>query len=139
MKKIFAMPLLILCAGISFSAMAQTPQQIAEKFLTGLKDGKVSASYDELFAGSNILTAQPEAVKKLKQQTESGLPLYGKVLGFEVVHNEQLSKSLARLVYVLKLERHPTIWQFHFYKPQDKWVLINVRFNDKYDMLGALK
>ena len=75
----------------------------------------------------------------LKQQTESGLPLYGKVLGYEVVYNEQLSNSLARLVYILKLERHPTIWEFYFYKPGDQWILINVKFNDKLDMLGAMK
>jgi len=140
MKKTIVVCCLLFGAGFSFSAAAaQTPQQIVEKFLSGIQKGKISESYDELFKGSNILTAKPQAVTTLKHQTKTGLPLYGKVLGFEKIHNEQLSKSLARLVYVLKVERHPTIWQFYFYKPYDQWVLINVKFNDQYDLLGALK
>ncbi len=140
MKKMFlTIALLFLPLASLSAAAAETPKQKVEKFLAGLQQGKVSESYDELFVGSNISKAKPQAVTTLKHQTKSGLPLYGKVLGYEVVHNEQLSNSLARLVYILKLERHPTIWEFYFYKPGDQWVLINVKFNDKLDLLGAIK
>lgn len=139
MKRFLISICLLLGPVLTHSAAAQTPQQMVERFLTGIQQGKISESYDQLFVGSTILASKPQAVSTLKHQTKTGLPLYGKILGYEKVHNEQFSNSLARLVYILKLERHPTIWQFYFYKPGSQWVLINVKFNDQLDLLNAVK
>lgn len=139
MKKFIVSLSLVLLPLFTFPALAKTPKLIVENFLTDIQKGKISEAYDKLFVGSNIATAKPQAVTTLKHQTKTGLPLYGKILGFEMVHHEQLSASLTRLVYVLKLERLPTIWQFYFYKPANNWILINVKFNDKLDLLGAVK
>lgn len=71
----------------------------------------------------------------MKTQTKSGLPLYGAILGCDFVREEAFGKSVTRLVYILKSEKAPTVWQFYFYKPADKWFLGNVVFNDQFDAL----
>jgi hypothetical protein len=37
-----------------------------------------------------------------------------------------------RLVYILRSEKHATVWEFHFYKPQASWFLANLNFNDQF-------
>jgi hypothetical protein len=82
---------------------------------------------------------KPQAVDLLKAQTASGLPMYGKVLGFEKIIEEKFGISIVRLVYVLKSEKAPTIWEFYFYKPQTNWFLGNVMFNDQFQSLDSKK
>jgi hypothetical protein len=88
-----------------------------------------------LFVGSAIPKNKPQAVALLKTQTQSGLPLYGKIIGYEFVKEESYGTSIDRLVYILKSDGGPTIWEFYFYKPADSWFLSNVVFNDQYTLL----
>jgi hypothetical protein len=71
----------------------------------------------------------------LKQQTQTGLPIYGKVLGYELIREEAFGDSVTRLVYLLKSEKHPTVWEFYFYKPESEWFLSNILFNDQFQLL----
>jgi len=114
---------------------AMFPKEMAQAFFITVIKGDVSKAYDQLFIGSSIPTSKPQAVTLLKQQTESGLPLYGKILDFEMIRKVKYGKSITRLVYVLKSEMAPTVWEFYFYKPNNAWVLTNVVFNDQYDLL----
>jgi len=112
-----------------------SPQEQTETFLSSIQHGNISEGYDRLFEGSQIPSAKPQAISMLKQQTKGGLPLYGKIIGFEKVKEEKFGNSILRFVYVLKSETHPTIWEFYFYQPKKSWFLINVKFNDQFDLL----
>lgn len=118
------------------AAEATSPQEKAETFLGSLKSGNVSAAYDNLFAGSSIPADKPQAVSMLKQQTQTALPIYGKVIGHELLYEEKFGASVIRLVYLLKSEKHPTVWEFYFYKPKVEWFLSNILFNDQFQLLG---
>ena len=126
-----------LVAIVEGRALAQepSPRSIAEAFLAGLQRGQTSASLDRLFSGSSIPKDKPQQVDLLRRQLEAGLPAYGKVLGFELVREEKFGTSIVRLVYLLKSEKHATVWEFHFYKPQANWFLANLNFNDQFNGL----
>lgn len=109
---------------------------MAETFFT-LQGGKISQAYDQLFAGSTIPQTKPQAIETVKRQTESGLPLLGKILGFELIREEKFGTSVVRLVYLLKLEKGPTVWELYFYKPKTAWFLANLMFNDQFSLLEA--
>jgi hypothetical protein len=127
----------IICCAIATTGFAKEPREFVEEFFNYVKTGKVSQGYDILFAGSGIPAMKPQAVDMLKTQTASGLPMYGKILGFEKVREEKFGISIVRLVYILKSEKVPTIWEFYFYKPQTSWFLGNIIFNDQFQLLGS--
>ncbi|NWF94126.1 MAG: hypothetical protein HXY46_14590 [Syntrophaceae bacterium] len=118
-------------------AQDQPPRAMAENFFRMLQAGKVSQAYDQLFVGSSIPQVKPQEAEMVKRQTESGLSLYGKILGFELVREEKFGTSVVRLVYVLKSEKNPTVWELYFYKPKANWFLARFFFNDQFQLLEA--
>jgi len=138
MKKmtVFLLAGIITCTFAS-TGFAKEPKEFVEEFFNLVKAGKVSQGYDILFAGSGIPAMKPQAVDMLKTQTASGLPMYGKILGFEKVREEKFGISIVRLVYILKSEKAPTIWEFYFYKPQTSWFLGHILFNDQFQLLDS--
>lgn len=127
--------LLLMLPVTCFAVSPNTPRAISETFLTAVARGDISNGYDALFSGSHIVKDNPQAVALLKQQTRDGLPFYGKVLGYSFIKEDQYGDSIVRLVYVLKLEKAPTIWEFYFYRPNNAWFLANVLFNDQFALL----
>ena len=125
---------LVLIATVQHS-YAKEPIEFTAEFFTLVKAGKISEAYDGLFVGSQIPAQKPQAVDMLKRQTSSGLPLYGNIVGFEKIRDERIGNSIVRLVYVLKSELAPTIWEFYFYKPKDQWFLAKVKFNDQFQLI----
>lgn len=127
--------LLLLIQSYATYASGISPKAQIDQFFNSVVSGNISAAYDKLFTGSSIPKDKPQAVSMLKQQTSSGLPLYGKLLGYEYISEKKSGKSIVRYVYVLKSEKAPTTWEFFFYKPKDKWFLANVIFNDQFNFL----
>ena len=126
--------LLLMLPAITTAGTSQTPRDITNSFFASVINGNISSGYDQLFQGSAIPVDKPQAVTALKQQTKSGLPLYGKLLGYEFIKKEKFGKSIVRLLYTLKSEKGPTIWEFYFYKPKNTWFLANVIFNDQFHL-----
>ncbi len=127
MKRLFVILLMI-----PFCAIAEgssSPKDMANEFLGSVIEGDISNAYDRLLEGSEIPVDKPQDVKALKQQTESGLPLYGKPLGYELVREQRFGNSVVRLLYLLKSEKGPIVWDFYFYKPMDSWVLASVDYS----------
>ena len=118
-----------------FAAEPTMPKDRVDAFLGAVRKGDISGGYDRLFAGSSIPQDKPQAVTLLKTQTQTGLPLYGKILGHEFIKEEKFGSAIVRLVYVLKSEKGPTVWEFYFYKPKDSWFLANILFNDQFALL----
>jgi len=133
---ILILPALFISASMAYS-MEQKPAQKAEKFLQMIQNGKIDQAYDMLLLGSSIPSSKPQAVQMLKTQTSSGLPLYGSILGFEKIREENFGTSVIRLVYIIKSELAPTAWEFYFYKPKGSWFLANIRFNDQFQFLES--
>lgn len=119
----------------AIASESASPQQMAETFFQSIEKGDISGGYDRLFTGSSIPQDKPQAVTLIKQQTQSGLPLYGKILGHEFIKQEKFGTSIVRMIYVLRSEKSPTIWEFYFYKSKDAWILANILFNDEFGLL----
>jgi hypothetical protein len=123
---------------VSNAHAQNAPRDLAETFLTTIAQGKVDAGYAKLFEGSNIAKDKGPGMS-IRKQTEAALPPLGKILGFELIREEQFATSLVRLVYLLRSERHLTAWEFYFYKPKSVWFVAEVNFSDKFYLLGPKK
>jgi hypothetical protein len=60
---------------------------------------------------------------------------FGSSLGYEFVESETVSDFLLRLTYAEKTERHVLRWRFRFYKPEDRWILSSIEWDDNVDAL----
>jgi hypothetical protein len=138
MKRVPIIIITVLLICFVQSANAKEPKEITEKFFKMVQSGKIPEAYDQLFAGSQIPDQKPQAVDLLKRQTASGLPMYGNILGVELIREEKIGQSLVRLVYILKSEMAPTVWEFYFYKPKSDWFLGNILFNDEFKSLHSM-
>jgi hypothetical protein len=134
MKRFLIATLLIVTVWAG-SALGAEPRDTANAFFKMVQEGKVSEAYDDLFKGSPLPSMKPQALELLKRQTSANLPMYGAILSVESLREEKLGTSIVRLVYVMKLEKHPVIWEFHFYKPKGDWFLSNIQLNDEFKMM----
>lgn len=134
---IIIIALLLICSAQVVNA--KEPKEITDKFFKMAQSGKFVEAYDQLFAGSQIPIQKPQAVEALKRQTASVLPIYGNILGVEFNREEKIGESVVRLVYLLKLEKFPTVWEFYFYKPKSDWLLVNISFNEDFSLLRSIK
>lgn len=107
----------------------RTPDEIVSQFFAALKADRVDAAYDALNA-EFALADRAEESKTMRAQTQKALDAYGPVHGFEMIREEPLGTHLLRRTYVLAGEQLPLRWKFYFYKPDDRWRLIDLRIDD---------
>ncbi len=131
--------LILLLTALAVPALAQTtPRAQAETFLGTVQKGQVAAAYAKLFEGSNISLDRDQGLA-MRKQTENTLQPLGRVLAYELVREENFGASLTRLVYLLKSERHLTVWEFWFYRPANRWFVSEVNFSEKFNELASKK
>ncbi len=130
-------PAMLLVVSAAAVAASAAPREKAEAFLGQILAGAVHEGYDVLFAGTQVAAQKNQALEAIKRQTAAGLPLYGRTLGWEFSSSEQFGSSLIRLVYLLRMEHHVLAWEFYFYKPADRWLTVQVNFDDQFRFLGA--
>jgi hypothetical protein len=126
------------CLGRATPATGQEldPKAQVESFFTLVKKGNIESAYQTIFAASGLVAAKPQALEALRRQTEAFLPLFGEIVGWELVSQETFGTSLVRMVYLLKAEKHALTWEFYFYKPKKTWFASQVTFDDQFRALG---
>ncbi len=107
----------------------RTPDEIAAGFFDALKADRVDAAYDTL-ANEFALADRGDQEKSIREQTQKALDAYGPALGYELVREEKLGANLLRRTYLLTGAELPLRWRFYFYKPADRWKLIDLRIDD---------
>jgi hypothetical protein len=133
---------IILCLILLFSSattFAKPPSESVEEFLRRVTTPESDLAIDRLFAGSGFAEAKPQDIVTLKSKIKMAMELYGSPLGFEKIHEEDLSPSLKRLVYLQKFEQYPVVWEFYFYKPKDTWIINTLNFQDQIGPLVGAK
>lgn len=141
MKKLFLLAVLLLMAVPVLCCAGEDagPVKAAESFFDGIQRGDISGAFDRLFAGSHILGNKPQVLEEMKKTTKTNLSFCGKMIGSELLMKENYGNSLVRLVYLLKMEKHPLTVEFYFYKPGNTWFISNVMFNDDFSLLKRNK
>ena len=113
------------------------PLKKAETFFAKLMVGDISGAYDGVFKGASFARSNPKLVGQFKNQT-SGLPsVYGRFMGYERLSSQRFGDSILRLIYVLKLELRPIVWEFYFYRAKADWELLDIRFNHQLSSLST--
>jgi hypothetical protein len=119
----------------SFSIAGQPPppeeiQKTLTTFFNLLKENKIDEAYEIVLANTKI-KGREEEVKSLKKQTRDAIKTYGPILGFEVIEQKRVGMSLLQVVCLSWSENFPLRWRFSYYRPGDKWRLLDIFVDDK--------
>lgn len=139
--------LLALCAlALPFSAMAESfsnlaeARKVADKAVALFKEEKMVEGYAVL---KPYWPLPPVEIDGLANQTNTQWPVvkqrFGISLGTEFIQERKAGQSLAQLIYLHKFQRHALRWVFVFYKPDDRWVINAVSFDDSIGTLFDTK
>ena len=105
-----------------------------DKFMAGVVEGKIDKSYDELVAGT-LLESKKQMMQMTKESTRTAFKLYGKIIDSEFITRQNYGNSIVKLIYIIKLESTPLIYEFYFYKATSDWKLVSIKFSDELDKL----
>ncbi len=130
---------LLACLGLAFAGptvRAATPpppeeiQKAVTTFFNQLKEQRIDEAYDTILVNTRI-KGREEDVKGLKKQTREAIATYGPVLGFEIVEQRRVGLSMLQLICLSWSENFPLRWRFTYYRPGDRWRLLDIFVDDK--------
>jgi hypothetical protein len=129
--------LVFLVLGVAATKKEASYRTKSDAFFAQLMETKISAGYDILLAGSPIKN-KSTTIEGLREKTSQALIQSGKPVEIEFIKEQKFGKSMVRLIYIMKFEEVPLIWELYFYqpKPDSDWNLINLRFDVEPDMVG---
>lgn len=130
--------LLVALGGMASAQTAGEPEQAVELFFSALKTGETGAALGRIARGS-ILAEQGQQLQILANQIDTALSLYGTPIGEELVFREPLGESVLRFVYLQRFDGLPLVWEFYFYRPRSRWLLINIQFEDQVSLLEKVR
>ena len=124
--------LLLILVIASFNSRAQvssdTPEGIIENFFKVYeKDGEKAAVANIYAYGDSSMQQSMKYVTDTLAHTSNNLG--GKCLGSELITKKCMSGSLCYYSYLVKYRLAPLRFTFVFYKPQDKWEVMNFVFD----------
>ena len=76
-------------------------------------------------------TGFAEFIENSKAQMDQYVLQYGESVGFEFISEEKIGKTLVKLVYIQKMEKHALPWVFHFYKSPQGWLISTFIWDDQ--------
>lgn len=75
------------------------------------------------------------ALNTFRMQAPAIEQRFGKTLGMEFSHIQEVGESLMLVMYIQKFENHMMRWKFYFYKPNDSWVLNTFNTDDQIQLM----
>ena len=69
-----------------------------------------------------------QIVDQIKSQAKTTITPDKAILGFEFIQEQNVSESVKRFSYALKLADRPLYWNFTFYKATNDWVPLRINF-----------
>ncbi len=138
MIKIFVFLVLSICSTVALSYEGEPLEQV-KSFFSDYSKGKYSEAIDMLFSSNPMISQKPQELTMLKQQVSTIEVLYGKYMGTENIHYEEITPSLVRIVQLAKHEKHPVVWEFFYYRPKKEWIISQGIFVDSFQVIGKAK
>ncbi len=129
MKKFF---IIIFLLTLSFFLNAQNSyDSIPNIFFNTFKQKGSDAAIDYIYATNKYISSNLTANLKVKAELKKFTSMLGKYHGAEIIDTQFISKSYIKLSYLAKFDRQPLKFNFIMYKPNKKWQLQQLKFDDK--------
>ncbi len=120
------------------TSVSEIPElkEICETIMKLIGDNHIKEAFDEMKKYTVLPSSEMDKVSKVSiKQIDLTKNRFGKLIGYEYISQECISKSVVKFTYIAKCNNHPLIWKFTFYKADKKWTLNHFYWNDKIENL----
>lgn len=121
-------------------AAAQTADYhaMSDRFFELVAEGKPTEAVDYVFGTNPWLTKVPDQLANVRSQFGNLESLVGGYVDREALVDSQVSDRYAYMYVLANYERQPIKVEFHFYRPDDRWMLFNFNFHSDIaeDLVG---
>lgn len=105
-------------------------QEQIETFFTHVEAGEPVEAIDTLYADNPWVTSVSDQLATLKAQFGGLSDLVGAYLGNELLAVRQVSGRFVYVWYMGFYERQPLQFHFSFYRPDDRWLLYQLSYEE---------
>ena len=109
---------------------AQSCESIAGQFFKLVSEGKVTEAMDQAWATNPYSSGMADTLTSIKSQLNSSLAIVGKYRAYELLTRKEVASRYVYLSYFVAFDRQPIKFEFHCYRPNDKWALQNFKYSD---------
>lgn len=110
----------------------EAAKELAKSVMDKVSKGKTAEALDLVKPYLIIPEAEFDVMKnQMAMQAPMIEQRFGKTIGVEFAGIEEVGKSLMKILYIQKFEKHLMRWTFYFYKPKNSWVLNTFNTDDK--------
>lgn len=138
MKIIFGLIFFIFMSAITIPVFASEPENVANSFTDLMISGDMQKAID--------IYMHPKFRKMIGVQLNASLvqiESYSKAFGGfeekEILHNEELSSRLRRIVYIIHTPITPISFEIFVYKNNNKWKITSFSFDTDMDEIFPVK
>lgn len=128
----FMLSVFLLCCSLPILAQ-EKPEDVTKQFFELFESKGSDAAVDYVFATNKWLNSDQTTIDNIKAQLKKGIAIIGQYYGFELAERKTLGESFILLSYILRYDRQPIMFTFILYKPNDKWQIQNLKFDDRLD------
>ncbi|NND16143.1 MAG: hypothetical protein HKN89_07440 [Eudoraea sp.] len=120
----------LLGLGLTSEIKGQTTHEsITEEFFKQYALDPIKA-FDYAFATNIWMERNQDAVDNLKNQYSTLLPLIGQYHGYDLIVEKSIGSHLKLQSFFLRYDRQPIRLTFVLYRPNDKWQVQNLKYDD---------
>ncbi len=109
-----------------------SPEEITETFFA-IFENDMSAAVDYLFSTNDLIDPNQPGIKSIKEKMEVTRKLLGNFYGYEIVNIYYAGESYQKHIYSIKYERQPVKMTIIYYRPNKKWKVQSLNFQDDID------
>ena len=124
---------MILTSSNFLFSQQKSPEALVDSFFVIFKKESIEKSIDYITSTNSYMLQAKETIDAIKQKLLKSLPMIGKYYGYDIYSKKELGDTYSQIKCLLKYDRQPVIMTFIFYKPDNKWKLQNILFEDKLD------
>lgn len=112
-------------------AQDKKPTEIVEEFFGKYENSGSDIALEYIFSTNYwMVQHSKEEINNIKLNLKSFIDLIGDYYSFELITEKSIGQSFRLFSYLVKYDRIPIRFIFIFYKPNDKWMI----YNFKYDL-----
>ncbi len=130
-KSILLFVIMILCFWNTQSQ--NTSDEILDTFFSLYGEGKTDEAVDYIFETNEYLISAQQQIESIKEKLKTITSVIGQYYGYEKIIQKEAGESYKYVRCMVKHDRQPLFFTFILYKPDQKWQLQTVRFDDKLD------
>ena len=123
-------------SGVQFLSDEMACVKLAGSFIRDVVEGEIEKAFNDVKPYFPITQTEFEdLLSSTRSQLKGTEPNFGKMLGYKFIREERVKDFLVRFTFIIKHELTVTRWRFLFYRPENKWLLNSLHWDDRVDNL----